>query len=864
VLPEEFARDTDRVARFQREAKLLASLNHPNIAAIYGLEESDGTHFLVMELIEGETLKDRIKSAPIPVEEALKLALQIAEGLEAAHENGVIHRDLKPANIKVTPDGKVKILDFGLAKAYAGDQENFSPLDSPTISAAATQQGVILGTAAYMSPEQARGKPVDRRADIWAFGVVLYEMLTGKSAFQGEDVSVTLASVITSDANLTLLPPDIHPRVREVVNRCLQRDMRKRYSGIGDARYEIEQALSDPSGVFVQPMTITKPRKKMRVGFPWVATVAILCLLIGASIVWYLKPTEPRRVVRLTTELPEGQQFNYIESLGLGNSVLAVSPDGNRLVYSTAEGLYLRSMDNLNARFIPGTDENPQQPFFSPDGKWIGYYSAPDQELKKISISGGAPVALCNTENFTGAKWYSNKTIVYGGSLNEIMRVPENGGTPELLIKAVDIGYGVLPQILPDGKSVLFTIITGKEDRIVVQSLESGEQKELFSGRSAQYLSTGHIVYGLGDSLFAVSFDLKRLEVSGSPILIAEGIAGSLRSDLPQYAVSDSGTLAYITGTMGSTKVNQRVLVWVDGEGKEEPLPAPADAYFGPRISPDGTKLVVTIDSGRNSDIHIWDMIRENFMQLTFNEADEDDPLWTPDGKRILFESYRDEGHSGIYWKAADGTGKAEKLITIPDTLIFPYSWSSDGRILAIVEIIEAGTGRNAVIGLVSLDGEINRKSLLHERYNESQPQISPDGRWIAYISYETGQPEIYVRPFPEVDKGKWKISTNGGNSPLWSADGRELYYRCGNAVMMVEVEIKPSFEHSAPKVLFQGNYASYFMYEAHPWDISADGKRFLMMKESTGATSTGKTPRPRINIVLNWDEELKKRVPVD
>jgi serine/threonine protein kinase len=334
VLPEEFALDKDRVTRFQREAKLLASLNHPNIAAIHGLEESEGTHFLVMELIEGDTLRDRIKSGPIPVEESLKLALQMAEALEAAHEKGVIHRDLKPANIKVTPDGKVKILDFGLAKAYVGDQENMSPMDSPTISAAATQQGVILGTAAYMSPEQARGKPVDKRADIWAFGCVLFEMLTGQAAFQGEDVSETLASVIKGDSNLALLPENIHPRVREVITRCLQKDMRKRYSSIGDARYEIEQALSDPSGVFAQPSVLTKPKKKLRVGIPWL-TAAVAISLIAASVaVWILKPSPPRekRVMRSEYVLPKDQKFFQAGALGV---MLAVSHDGSQFAYST-------------------------------------------------------------------------------------------------------------------------------------------------------------------------------------------------------------------------------------------------------------------------------------------------------------------------------------------------------------------------------------------------------------------------------------------------------------------------------------------------------------------------------------------------
>jgi serine/threonine protein kinase len=474
VLPEEFARDTDRVKRFQREAKLLASLNHPNIAAIHGLEESDGTHFLVMELIEGDTMRDRIKSGPIPVEEALKLALQMAEALEAAHEKGVIHRDLKPANIKVTPDGKVKILDFGLAKAYVGDQENISPMDSPTISAAATQQGVILGTAAYMSPEQAKGKSVDKRADIWAFGVVLFEMLTGRQLFTGETASETLASVMKSEPEWETLPPNLHSRIRFLLERCLKKDPRDRYSGISDARVEIKSVLADPSGVFVQPSIITKPRKKHRLGIPWVAAITSLGIIVAGVAVWYLKPSpppEPKRVMRYSYELPESQQFTP-------NIQLAVSPDGSQFVYLTIDGLYMRSADAFDARLISGTDLYSRQAVFSPDGKWVGYWSSNDRKLKKIAINGGVPVVLCETGGICGG--------------------------PELLVKGEMATIGtdgvpLAPQMLPDGKTILFTnafSANNTADRqITIQSLETGERKVLVGGIGAMYLSSGHLLF---------------------------------------------------------------------------------------------------------------------------------------------------------------------------------------------------------------------------------------------------------------------------------------------------------------------------------------------------------------------------------
>jgi len=590
VLPEEFAKDADRVARFQREAKLLASLNHPNIAAIYGLEESGGTSFLVLELVEGDTLADRIKAGPIPVEESLKLALQIAEALEAAHEKGVIHRDLKPANIKVTPDGKVKVLDFGLAKAFAGEQAELNLSNSPTLSNAATQQGVILGTAAYMSPEQAKGKTVDKRADIWAFGAVLFEMLTGKPAFPGEEISEILASVIKGDTNLNLLPPNIHPRVREALTRCLQKDLRKRYQDVGDARFELEQVIVDPGAGSVQAVTTIEPGKKLRMLLPWIAAAAA----IAGLAVWYFKPMplpEPKRAVRFEYELPSDQQFG-----DLMERAFAVSPDGSQFVYKTEKGLYLRSIADLNARLISGTGENPQKPFFSPDGQWIGYVSGADRKLKKISINGGVPVSLTNNDSTGFFNWGADHRIVYSGGNNQnIMRVSETGGDPELLAKA-ESARSVSPQILPDGKHVMYTNTLEQPDKVVVQSLESGKRKELLTGDTAWYLPTGHLVYAADNNLFAAPFDPVKLEIKGGSIPMIEGVLRP--GGAPQYAVSNSGTLIYMPGTTDPA-INRSVFVWVDRQGKEEPLDAPPNVYEGYfKISPDGHGRVRITDSG--------------------------------------------------------------------------------------------------------------------------------------------------------------------------------------------------------------------------------------------------------------------------
>jgi len=853
VLPEEFAKDTDRIARFQREAKLLASLNHPNIAAIHGLEEADGIHFLVMELIEGDTLADRIKSGSIPLEESLKLALQITEALEAAHEKGVIHRDLKPANIKVTPDGKVKVLDFGLAKAYAGDPENINMSNSPTLSDAATQHGVILGTVAYMSPEQARGKPVDRRADIWAFGAVLYEMLTGRQAFQGEDVSETLASVIKGDTNLDLLPINIHPKVRETLERCLEKDIKNRYHDIADARVDIQKVLADPSGVSVQPSVITKPKKKLRVGIPWVAAIAILCLIVAGVAVWYFKPSEPRQVIRFDYELPEGLEFSV-------GDPLVVSPDGKQIVYGTPDGLYLRPVDELTARLITGTEGEARWPFFSPDGNWIGYFSPEDQRLKKIPVNGGTSITLCGIERFAGGSWGADGTILYS-ELSDIMRIPDSGGTPESLV-SVEQQVIVSPQILPDGKSLLYTLRnrSGTLPRIMVKPLKSGEPKELLAGYFCQYLPTGHIVFWPPDSeeydLFAVPFDLDRLEIAAEQqIMVVE--------DFGQGFISETGTLAYVPIT--DLSLTDPILVWIYLDGKEEPLNIEPDNYTEPSVSPDGTKVAVHTNIGENDDIRIYDLVRENWTRLTRDEAIDTTPLWFHDSQKVIFGSNREGEYLRIYWKSASGTGEVEEIHSMEDAHIWPMSLSKDGSTL-FFQITYLSGGLD--IGMVSMDGDRTETILLQEEYNEAYPMISPDDQWLAYHSNESDQYEVYIRPFPDLDSGERRtVSTNGGYCPLWSPNGETLYYRSPDGIMAVSVETDPTLTLGKPESLFPDIYrlstSGSFMHNIHP-----DGERFLMIKwpetteEESAEEESAEEPQ-RIIVVTNWFEELKDRVPV-
>ncbi|MBN1905211.1 MAG: serine/threonine-protein kinase [Deltaproteobacteria bacterium] len=866
VLPIEFAQDADRVTRFQREAKLLASLNHPNIAAIHGLEESGGTNFLVMELIEGDTLAERLKRGPIPIEESLKLSLQITEALEAAHEKGIIHRDLKPSNIKITPDEKVKVLDFGLAKAYAGEQNEAKSSDSPTISNAATRQGVILGTAAYMSPEQAKGKAVDKRADIWAFGCVLFEMLTGRAAFSGSDVTDIIAAVIRAEPEWGSLPLNIHSRLREVIERSLKKDVKDRYRDISDVKADIQRVITDPSGVLVKPVIVSESRMRLRNILPWVAAAVIVTAIIAWVVVWKLMPPEPKQVMRFACELPEGQQFNQHPLLGA--FILSVSPDGNQLVYAADDGLYLRSVDSMEAKSIAGTDKGSLEPFFSPDGKWIGYWSSSENKLKKVAISGGAPIVLCNTAPLViGASWNTDDTIVYSDAQSGIMRIPAGGGTPVSLIKGsvekLNEGFPANPQMLPDGDTLLFTNITGLNMvnwQVMVQSLKTGERKVvLHSGFEARYLPTRHLVYTLAgknfNSIYAIAFDLDKLDVAGGSVPIIENMRAN--------AVSDSGTLAYIPGNFTPViivaKSSEGTLVWIDREGKEEPLGTLPNEYAFPKISPDGTQVAFSIGPDANEDIWIWDVMRKTQTRLTFDKTRELVPIWTLDGKRIVYWSnheYADNG--GVYWKASDGTGDVEKLFSLPDRAMHPFSWSSDGKTLVLQEVDSTS---NVDISMLQMEGERKRNLLFQKpEFTEGLPKISPDGRWMAYFSDESDNMEVYVRPFPDVDKGKWQVSTSGGACPLWSPDGRELFYLAlDNYVMAVPVETKPAFSLGTPKKLFKNIYTGIYIGGATPWDIHPDGKRFLMIKPQGTDSSASKNT---INVVVNWFEELKQRVP--
>ena len=788
ILPEQFASDSQRMGRFQREAEVLASLDHPNIGQIYGIEEAGATKALVLQLIEGPTLAERIAQGPIPVEDALKIALQIAEGLEAAHEKGVIHRDLKPANIKITPEGQVKILDFGLAKALEGETPDSSLSQSPTLTNAATQAGVILGTAAYVSPEQAKGKAVDKRADIWAFGCVVYEMLTGRQSFGGSDVSEALAAVIRADPDWNTLPANLHPRLKEVLERCLEKDANRRFRDIGDVKLDVESVLTDSSGVLVQAIAeVSQAAAQSRL--PWVAAI-VLGIVVAGFAAWNLKPEAPGSVSRFSYMLPEEQQFT-----NASRPPVAISPDGSRMVYVANEQLYLRAMDALDSTPIPGTDEDPAAPFFSPDGRWLGYWSS--GQLKKISVNGGAPVALCEaTIPYGSPSWKDDDFIVFGQRAGA-MRVSANGGTPELL---ADVGViTAQPQILPDGDSVLYWLGSNDEGEIVLHSLESNEQTVLFSGVSPTYVPTGHIVYGVQNVLFAVPFDIATLEVTGGPVPLVEGIAtGEM-----QYAVSDSGSLVFVPG--GPEVSGLRTLALVDRDGEVERLNVPPREYLSPRLSPDGQTLAVQSIEDSENVIWVYDLTGDTaIQQLTF-QGNNHRPVWTPDSQRITFSSDRD-GTMSLYWRPADGSGVAERLTTAEEgTSHWMGSWSLDGEVL----VFNVQSDEVAEWDIWTLSVDDGETQSLYDAPGTTYlgAELSPNGEWLAYGAGSDGSgADIYVEPFPPTGSTR-RISQDGGHRPLWSPDGSELFYRPGSdtgerSLRSVDIVTEPAFAFSNEQML--------------------------------------------------------------
>jgi Tol biopolymer transport system component len=866
VLPANFVNDPERLSRFQREARMLAALNHANIATIYGLEQSGGVTCLVMELVPGETLAERVKAGPLPMEEALKIAEQIAEALEAAHEKSIIHRDLKPANVKVTPEGKVKVLDFGLAKAFAGDATSEDIGNSPTLSRAATMQGVILGTAAYMSPEQARGKAVDKRTDIWAFGCVLYELLTGKQTFHGEDVTDILAAVVRAEPDWQALPTATPLKVRDLLRHCLQKDKRLRLRDAGDAQIEIQEALAAPA--IMAALTTAPATRGWRERAAWGAALVFIVTTIAFAIGFVLRAPKSTQPMRLSAEI--GADANlYIE---FGASTI-LSPDGTRLALVATgsdqkQRIYIRSLDQLQAAVLSGT-ENARDPFFSPDGQWIGFFA--DSKLKKISVQGGAAVTLCDVTNDRGGSWGDDGSIVFTpDNRGTLFKVSPAGGTPQPLAtldKQTSENTQRWPQVLPGSKTVLFTssdtggTVGAFDDAdIVTYSTASGQRKKLLHGGFyARYLPSGQVVYMHEGTLFAVPFDLKRLEVTGQPAPILEGVLTVPLYAGAQFSFSETGSLAYVPGRSGGVNVS---IYWMDREGKFTPLRETPGDYRNPALSPDGKRLALDIGDAKRRDIWVYEWERDALTRMTFAGEANAYPVWTPDGKRIVYSSREKSGTYNLWWIRADGAGAAQRL-TESKNPQYALSWRPDGKFLAFHEI-NPSTGVDVMTMPIGGDEKSGwkpgePKPFVNSAFTEAEPAFSPDGRWIAYVSNESGSYEVYVRPFPGPG-GKWQVSTGAGTYPKWSRNGKELFYRTVDSKIMVVTYTASddSFHADKPQLWSPGQFTERGI-GTYNFDLHPDGKRFAVLK-APGTEQT--TAVNKVSFIFNFFDEIRRKFP--
>jgi Tol biopolymer transport system component len=861
TLPSALAGDADRLARFEREAKLLAALNHAHIAAVYGLDEHEGTQYLAMELVEGETLEQKLKAGPLPVEEALRLALQIAEALEAAHEKGVVHRDLKPANIMVTPQDEIKVLDFGLAKAFSGDPNEASPAHSPALSMAMTQQGLILGTAGYMSPEQASGQATDQRADVWAFGVVVYEMLTGLPLFSGESVPHILAAVLQTEPDWNRLPQNANPRLKLLLERCLAKKPRKRLHSIADARLEIEDILDDPRGATVQAdAELAAPARSFARRAAGAVVFAVIGGLIAGAAAWTLRPEPESPITRFSVDL--AGTVGFLEPV-------ALSPDGRRIVYAANGQLYSQRLDQDEPTAIPGT-ELGSNPFFSPDGESVAFFT--QTQLKTVGFAGQLPRVIADVHDAPGlvGAWDRKGRIFFGkvGSFG-LSSVPAVGGEPAPfadLAGYADLDY---PDVLPGEEWVLFTasraIGVWSDADIVAQNIATGERKVVLKGGGhfARYLSTGHLLFVRGATLMAAAFDPKRLEVVGPAVPVVQGVSSDETGGHSRYAVASNGTLIYAPGS--ASEGNESALVHVDLEsGEASALSAELRNYDDPRVSPDGMHVATSVrEPDGHAQIWVTDLSNGGATQLTFEGTQNRHPVWTRDGREVLYTSRRGDVFS-IYRKAADGTGEtthvldgSERLVAtdvLPgDVLVYQDQGEADSRDLLTFDLDDGGAPM----------------PFLATAADEYSARVSPDGAWIAYLSNETGETRVYVRPYPSTSGGQRAVSQEESSAPVWSRDGHEIYFvgpAPGRLISVSVASTGTTITPSRPQVrlsLFAGRFQWRTLFDTAPYDalpnggIVASDLRGLPSENSDSAAA-----RPTAKVVLNWFDELRRLAP--
>jgi len=875
VLPADVANDRERLARFQREAEVLASLNHPHIAHVYGIEDpptgSGQVAALVMELVEGDDLSQRIARGPIPIDEALAIARQIAEALEAAHEQGIVHRDLKPGNVKVREDGTVKVLDFGLAKALDQDLKTSRPQDlanSPTItSPAMTMRGVILGTAAYMSPEQAKGKAVDRRADIWAFGCVLYEMLSGKRTFAGDDVTDIITSVMRDTPDWSALPQTTPAPIRSLLRRCLEKDSRKRAPHIAIARMAIDDAQTATVELVASAhqSAVMQPQQRRSTNALPIAAAALVAAALTGLTAWLMRPAAPARPGVVRFQIPTSPEATL--QANFNRQLLAVSPDGTQVVMA-ADRLYLRSIGDSEARPIPGTEvfTSITHPDFSPDGKSVAFWGGSDRVLRRVTLANGAITTLCPlSEGVYGLDW-AGDNIYFGDNGKGIRRVSANGGEPELIVPIPPPSEGYGPQLLPGGDNVMFTLglrnlPSWDEANIVVHSLKTGVRKVVVEkATDARYVKTGHLLFNRGGVLYAVPFDVQQLAVTGQPVAIVEGVrrAAPGTTGAVQMAVSDGGTLAYIAGPVSSRGAPVQVAMF-DHAGVVQPLSIPPGTYSHPRVSPDGSRVAITVDDGKERQVWIYGLAKASAARrLTFG-GDNVLAEWSRDGRRVAFQSSRN-GERAIWWQRADGTDTATRL-TRPSAgaAHVPQSFSPDDRHLLFDE------ARGTSVTLWDWSMAEGKATQIHIPDSDvtTDATFSPDGKWFSYTMRPiAAQAIVYVEPYPPTGaRYQISLSSEDGHHAVWARDGKALYYTPGpgNRFHMKSITTTPEFAYG-DAVLLPRPFVNAPPTSDRTYDSMPDN-RIISLR--TDIAADGRPIPPQVQVVLNWFEELAVRVPI-
>ena len=896
VLPEAFTADPERLARFTREAQMLAALNHSNIGAIHGLEDASGRQALVLELVEGPTLADRIAQGALPLEEALPIARQIADALEAAHEQNIIHRDLKPANIKLRPDGTVKVLDFGLAKALDRQEGHASGASRPDVTASPTllspatmtSAGIILGTAAYMAPEQARGKAVDRRADIWAFGCVLYEMLAGRRAFEGDEVTDTLASILRGEPSWSALPASTPRSIQRLVQRCLQKDPRQRLQAIGDARLEIADALTGGGrdDVLVAPVP-ARPRSAL---VPVAIACAVTAALTGA-LLWALRPASDEVGPPVTRALIASEAFEHRPPAKAGESrppiahvdrtAIALSPDGRTLAYrgiavnvnpggGVQSVLFVRRLDTLTATPIAATT-GAEVPFFSPDGSWIGYWDG--GELRRVPVDGSATYTTIakvpEGDRILGASWGDGDVVVFA-TFDGLWRVPASGGMPELFSKVgPEESVRSLPHVLPGGQTVLFTLqktpFRWDDAQIVASSLTTGAEKVLLSDAAdARFVPGGHLMFARRGRLMAVPFDPERLELRGGAVTVADNLMQAVNmgnsfrdSGAGQFAVAGQGsTLVYATG--GVAPDSEREIVWVDRTGQMQSAGVPGRTFNAPRLSPEGQRIATWASAPGASGNRVWiyDLLRGTLTSLTPDKEWAYWSVWSPDGSQVAFQVLT-AGRGNLHSRSADGTGSSRPLVNAKRAFQAPSSWLPDGT-LAYTE--NGDTTRSDIWILNAASTAATPRPVVQTAANERYPELSADGKWLAYTSDESGRDEVYVQPYPGPGS-RVLVSTSGGFAPAWRRDGREIYYTLGidgtTRMMAVPISVGDGKLTVGPaQRLFEGRFGS--SGPSRGYDVTDDGRRFLMVR----LVDSPPPPPSQMVLVANFAEELKRLAP--